>query len=106
MWVRVTYLSLLTTPAFCPLAPTLVPALTGFTWNGGCDLVEGSQAKVQGGSLVNSPCLTQRPTKSWTVPTQRHITSEMSGKERRCKLVSGKTIVENANKKMLFATIK
>ena len=47
--------------------------------------------------LVDVSCLTQPPTKSyWIATTQRHLTSERSGKEKRCKLVCEKPLSKNA----------
>ena len=41
--------------------------------------------------MVGLPCVTQLHTKSyWTATTHRHMTSNKSGKERRCKLVHEK----------------
>ena len=51
-------------------------------------------AKVQVEPLVDLPCVTQPPTKSyyWSATTQRHMTSKRSGKEWRWPLGGGGVI--------------
>ena len=52
----------------------------------------------EGLDLVYLPCLTQPPTKSYSIATtQQYKASKRSGRERQCKLVCQNRIVENAH---------